>query len=472
MRWPLRLQILTPMALILLITVGSVSALNAWLAAARVRADVEAQLRDVSRTLEATNFPLESNVLKQTSALCGAELMVAGTDGEELASSLSDAVPAPARASITDWRRLQLAESITIRGEPYLQTAVKLDRRPVGGGEVELHIFYPERSVQTAMRQAALGPLFIGAGAVVLVSIAAWLVARSVTRPVHRLQEQVQKLIEHNYQAIDLPRRDDEVRDLAATVNELASRLARYEEEVRGNERLRTLAQLGSGIAHQVRNAATGCRIAIDLHERELTLRGQRNDERLHVAKRQLSLIETHVQRLLSLGKPTAPVRQRIELGALLDDTLELVEPTAAHLGVSLHTPDAWPNAAGEGDGEALQQMLVNLLINAIQATSANAVAAANNSAATPPQVTLEATLSGTTLTITIADNGPGLPDHVAEKLFQPFQSDKPGGTGLGLSVARQTARLHGGDVRWRRENGLTSFWVELPNWHGWDSHR
>ncbi|WP_254507872.1 sensor histidine kinase [Anatilimnocola floriformis] len=475
MRWPLRLQILTPMAIILLITVGCVSALNAWLAATRVRADVEAQLRDVAKTLESTNFPLESNVLRTTSALCGAELVVVNGRKEILASSLSATLfQDPAIfAEPTDWKELRLHDSVTLGAVAYLQADVKLDRRQVGGQVVGLHIFYPERTVQAAVRQAAWGPILIGMVALALVSVAAWLVALSVTRPVHRLQDQVGKLMNRDYEAIDLPQRDDEVRDLAATVNQLAQRLSQYEDEVRGNERLRTLANLGSGIAHQVRNAATGCRIAIDLHERDMAHSGAKPDERLHVAKRQLTLIETYVQRLISLAKPAAPVRERLELGALLDDTLELVQPTAAHLGVSLQTPADWPNAAGEGDGEALEQMLVNLLINAIQATSPQAVGqAVSKFSDSPPLVTLEATLTATTLTISIFDNGPGLPDRVAEKLFQPFISDKPGGTGLGLSVARQTARQHGGDVRWRRENGLTCFWVELANWHGWDSHR
>lgn len=473
MRWPLRLQILTPMAIILLVTVGSVSALNVWLAAARVRTDVEAQLRDVARTLEATNFPLESNVLKQTSGLCGAQLIVEDDTGKIMASSLPDGIfPGAPFAETTDWRELRLSDSVVIGSENYFEADVKLDRRAVGAKIVSLHIYYPERTWREAIRQAALGPILIGAVALALVSAAAWWVAASVTRPVHRLQEQVETLSDGNYQSLPLPQRDDEVRDLAATVNQLASRLARYEEEVRGNERLRTLAQLGSGIAHQVRNAATGCRIAIDLYERDAA-NTKPHDERLQVAKRQLTLIETHVQRLLSLGRPQEPVRERIELAALLEDTLELVRPTAAHLGVELQSNPDWPNAAGEGDGEALQQMLVNLLINAIQATSVPPTMPETPTAtAIQPRVTLEATLAGSTLTIAISDNGPGLPDHVAEKLFQPFQSNKPGGTGLGLSVARQTARLHGGEVRWRRENGLTCFWVELANWHGWDSHR
>jgi len=332
---------------------------------------------------------------------------------------------------------------------------------------VELYFFYPERTWQDATRQAAIGPMLIGFVALVLVGAAAWWVAASVTKPVHRLQEQVRRLTDRDYQAINLPRRNDEIRDLAETVNELAKRLAKYEEEVRGNERLRTLSQLGSGIAHQVRNAATGCRIAIDLHQRDCAANGAATDERLVVAKRQLSLIETHVQRLLSLGKPAEPVRERLELAALIEDTLELVRPTAAHLGIDLQIEGELPNAAGEGDGEGLQQMLVNLLINAIQAA-----APPMPERSQPPRVLLRATLEDNSITIAVVDNGPGLPDQVADKLFQPFASNKPGGTGLGLSVARQTARLHGGDIRWRREAGLTWFIVELPNWHGWHSDR
>ncbi|QDU30442.1 Sporulation kinase E [Anatilimnocola aggregata] len=468
MRWPLRLQILTPMAVILLVTVGSVSVLNAWLAATRVRTEVETQLRAVARTLEEGNFPLESNVLRQTSGLSGAELLVVNEVGETTAASFSATFPRTKFSAITDWRELQLSETFELQGQTYFHTGVKLDRRPVGGGLVELHIFYPERAWQQATRQASLGPLLIGGVALVVVSLAAWVVAASLTHPVRMLQTQVQEIARGNYESLPLPVRNDEVRDLATAVNQLAVRLSQYEAEVRGNERLRTLSQLGSGIAHQVRNAATGCRIAIDLHQRECPLtRDDQNSDRLQIAKRQLTLIETHVQRLLALGKPSEQLHERIELGALLDDTLELVRPTATHLGAELQVSTAWPNAATEGDGEALQQMLVNVLINAIQATT-NGGKQETHSA----RVILEATLIGSTLTIAVGDNGPGLPDHVAERLFQPFQSDKPGGTGLGLSVARHTARLHGGDVRWSRIGDLTWFYLELPNWHGWNSDR
>lgn len=456
------------MVVILLITIGSVSILNAWLAARRVRAEVESQLKNVAQTLEASNFPLESNVLQQTSALCGAQLVVVDETGTVLASSFAFDLPvSPAFTEPTDWRHLQLGESVSLGGENYFEADVKLDRQPIGGAIVGLHIFYPERTWREATRQAALGPLLIGAVALVLVSAAAWWVASSVAFPIQRLQSQVQKIANRDYRALTLPPRNDEVRDLAIAINQLAERLAKYEEEIRGNERLRTLAQVGSGIAHQVRNAATGCQIAIDLHQRDCARNGK-TDERLAVAKRQLSLIETHVQRLLALGKPAENVREKLELSALIEDTLDLVRPTADHLGVELRVEGSLPNASTDGDGEALKQMFVNILINAIQAAATDVKAAKRHSA----EVRLKATLEGNSITIAIGDNGPGVPDSVAATLFQPFASNKPGGTGLGLSVARHTARLHGGDICWRREGELTWFLVELPNWHGWHSDR
>jgi signal transduction histidine kinase len=457
------------MAIILMVTIGSMSAINAWLAAARVRAEVESQLRGVAKTLETSNFPLESNVLSQTSGLSGAEFAIFDEAGNTLATS-SPAIARPQTRTVEhSWRQLTLRGTTTINRESYVYGGVRLDRRPVGGNVVELQVFYPERTWRQATWQAALGPLVVGIVALVVVSIAAWLVAASVTRPVQLLQTQVIAIAQGNYQSLPLPDRQDEVRDLAGAVNQLAARLAQYEDEVRGNERLRTLAHLGSGIAHQLRNAATGCRIAIDLHQRDCSLQSvSSGDNRLQVAKRQLTLIETYVQRLLLLGKPTSQLHERVEVAALIEDALELVQPTATHLGVELRSKGNLPNAATDGDGEALEQMLVNVLINAIQAASENDAANRTQIA----HVILEAELNDSTLTLSIGDNGAGLPDHVAEKLFQPFQSDKPGGTGLGLSVARQTARLHGGEIYWKRIDNLTWFYLELPNWHGWNSDR
>ena len=70
---------------------------------------------------------------------------------------------------------------------------------------------------------------------------------------------------------------------------------------------------------------------------------------------------------------------------------------------------------------------------------------------------------SGDRVALAVEDSGPGPAESVHEKLFEPFVTEKPEGTGLGLFVSRQIAEAHGGSIRWERRDGMTRFIVELP---------
>ena len=123
----------------------------------------------------------------------------------------------------------------------------------------------------------------------------------------------------------------------------MTEKLSRYEDEVRRSERLRTLGQLGAGMAHQLRNAATGARMAIELHRRECPA-GQ-SDEALGVAMRQLRLMESYLQRFLTLGRGRPLPHQRLRLSGLLEDALELVRPACATRELSYNgrsVPSRW----------------------------------------------------------------------------------------------------------------------------------
>ena len=99
-----------------------------------------------------------------------------------------------------------------------------------------------------------------------------------------------------------VPAGDDEIRDLALSVNSMAEKLGQYEQDVRTSERVRTLGQLGAAVAHQLRNLATGARMAVELHRRECGGR-QRSAKSLEVALRQLRLMESYLQRFLRIGR-------------------------------------------------------------------------------------------------------------------------------------------------------------------------
>jgi signal transduction histidine kinase len=158
----------------------------------------------------------------------------------------------------------------------------------------------------------------------------------------------------------------------------------------------------------------------------------------------------------------------------LVADALDLTRSAAVHAGIDLvYNKNVFSRptdeATGEetelqdnynlvisGDADALRQLFVNLLLNAIDAVS--------GSDCETKRIEVEIQLADAcTAKVRIADNGPGPDAKVADRLFEPFITGKPEGTGLGLYVARQTVESHQGKIAWNRINGQTVFEVQFP---------
>ena len=465
MHLPLARQILLPMVGILLLAAAAASAVSAWVATVQVQHRLERQLEDVARTLSATNFPLETSVLRQTRGLTGAEYVLIDAAGVVVAATSDDLRPA-ADGSLPPGKGFDASRLIAAGGRSYFQAAVSIDRRPVGGQALVLHVFYPEADWREARWQATWPPLAIGGAASLLVGLVAYFVAARVTRPIGELRAQVARIAQGDFTAMPLPRTSDEVQDLARAVNQMAQRLAQYEDQTRRSERLRTLGTLGGGIAHQIRNAATGCRIALDLHHRDcpLAASGASDGEPLAVAVRQLELIETHVRRFLTLGQPSTSDREATDLVGVVQQAISLVTPMAEHVGAGIRFQRPPEPIVLTADGEALVQMVLNLLVNAVQAASGAKVAAGPTVREHDAEVVVRVQcLDDGRCHIAVGDAGPGPAAAMQDRLFEPFATDKPGGTGLGLVVTRRIAEDHGGLVRWERKEGRTWFLVELP---------
>jgi signal transduction histidine kinase len=103
------------------------------------------------------------------------------------------------------------------------------------------------------------------------------------------------------------------------------------------------------------------------------------------------------------------------------------------------------------GRREALRAALVNLALNAIDATGAGG------------HVSIAAEVGGGRITLAVEDDGPGPPTELGTALAEPFVTGKQEGVGLGLSVARAVAEQHGGTLAWRRADGRTRFTIALP---------
>ena len=144
--------------------------------------------------------------------------------------------------------------------------------------------------------------------AVVAMAIATWL-SRRLARPIGTLVARTAAIARGDFTPIPLAQRNDELRDLVESINGMAEQLAEYERQVRRQERLRALGQLGASMAHQLRNAATGGRMAIELHRRDCP--NANLGESLDVALRQLRLMESYLRQFLSAEESPRPFRRR-----------------------------------------------------------------------------------------------------------------------------------------------------------------
>jgi signal transduction histidine kinase len=458
MRWPIQIQLLGPMLSVVVLAIVLATAAGAYWGALQARRVQEENLRRVVATLAEATFPLSDHVLRQMSGLSGAEFVLFNEGGRQEAGTLPAAAGmAEELAAIKEESRLDFVARgppIMLGDQAYLGGRLPVVYRGAMRSPGSLVVLYPRDRWTASIRQAtypALGAGLVAAAVAVLVTS---LLARRFVRPIQQLGARAAVIANGDFTPMAVPSRNDEIRDLALSINCMTERLAQYESEVCRRERLRTLEQLGAGMAHQLRNAATGGRMAVELHRRECPIGA--DDESLEVALRQFRLMESYLRRFLGLGQTRDAPHRPVAVPALVEDILALVRPTCAHAGITLQFAPPGEPFEVLGDADALGQLLANLLLNAVEAAERQGGAAARVA------VELERTAPDRGV-LRVVDSGPGPAPGVQAQLFEPFVTDKPDGTGLGLFVARQIAEAHQGRIQWDRRGDATCFSVDFP---------
>ena len=454
MRWSLRYQLLIPPA-VLLLGVAGTTTWTATASAARARRDLETRMRNVAETLiRGPTFDLSHPILRQMRLLSGAEFVYRSAGGRYVPTL--DAVPddlPPPEAAHDDPQELRLEARVRVGGEPYLCSGVRLAPPREG----TLYILYPEALWRNALWEAVRPSLILG-GFLGLASVALAVgVGQRLTRRIQELERRTRQIADGDFSPMPLPRRDDELRDLGRSVNEMAERLARFQEAVQRTERLRLLGQVSGGLAHHLRNGATGARLAVQLHLREHDAwqqgKGPPPDpEALAVALRQLTLVENNLKRFLDLGNGKRAQAQPCSVRALVGEAVALLQPQCRHAGIELRWQPPVEELTLSGDLGQLQQLFFNVLGNAVEAAGPGGWV----------QVDCGLKDRASAIVVEVTDSGPGPPAELAARLFEPFVTAKPEGVGLGLAVARQVAEGHGGGVSWSRKDGHTCFRIEL----------
>ncbi|MDB5309280.1 MAG: kinA 1 [Gemmataceae bacterium] len=465
MRLSLRYRLLLPLTLLL---VGDAAA-TAWAATTAARAAerrLAGQLWAVARTLTESRpdsrntFPFTEFVLEKMKGLSGAEFLFVRPDKPTIAPTVTTFpaknTPPPADVPIAtpagDDEDHQLGPPVAVDGREYRCLRLQLrEPHPNAGGD--LYIFYPESLRRTAVWDAARPPLVFGVvGGLVAVGLAL-ATGTGLVRRIRVLDHRTRLIAGGDFRPMPLPRADDELTDLCRSVNDMARRLTEFQEAMQRSERLRVLGQFSGGLAHQLRNAAAGAKLAVELFMTENPLA---DPEPLRVALRQLARIETNLRQFLHLGKPPSGAKVPCDLMKLVDQSASLLKPQCQHAGIRLEWELPPGGAVVTGDPAQLSHLFGNVIGNAVEAAG--------------PEGTVEVRIAehgsrdkGRWFAVEVIDTGPGPPPEIAGKLFEPFVTGKEEGIGLGLAVAKQAAEAHGGKLSWDRRDGRTVFRIELP---------
>ncbi len=281
-----------------------------------------------------------------------------------------------------------------------------------------------------------------------------FLLAGRALRPVDRITRAAQSISAHDLsQRLDLDLPDDELGRLARTFDSMIARL---------DEAFRRQRRFTADASHELRTPLT-----IIKGDLSLALARPRDADYYHnvltEVDEEVDQMSRLVDRLLALARADAEGivihRQTVNLGVLLADLVEQTRPLAEARGLTLAAQIA-PDLAASVDPDAVTQIVLNLLDNAIKYTASG-------------RVRLSAHLAndrGGEIQIAVSDSGPGIPaehlPHIFERFYRVDQarSREMGGAGLGLAIARELARAHGGDVAVHSVPGEGStFTVHLP---------
>ena len=443
-----RLLVMPVVGLVLAAVVANV-AFAAWLAARRSLESARSAQEQVAAALERSRVSLSQPVLDTLRQLTGSEFLV--WNEATATAGLTTLKPSLLAAQEPATLAAAAGSNVLLAGTLYhVGTARGRGVRPE-----TLLVLTPVQSIARTTLEA-VWPVLAVAGGTLSVLIPLGLVATGrLARRLGAVERHVARIAEGQFGerlTDSLERGHDDIGRLVAGVNHMSETLSTLRGSLMAGERQRLLGQLAAGFAHELRNAVTGARLAIDLHRRRCPALA--DDDSLGVAIRQLDILEEEVRGLLALGRPGEATVSAITISELLGEVCELTGPRSEHAGTQLERLTVAYTIPLVGRREALRAALVNLVLNAIDAAGRGG------------RVRLSAVPADGEVHLAVEDDGPGPPPTLGPTLVEPFVTAKPEGIGLGLAVAKAVAEEHGGRLAWTRVAGRTTFTIVLPLGH------
>jgi signal transduction histidine kinase len=247
--------------------------------------------------------------------------------------------------------------------------------------------------------------------------------------------------------------------------------VAREAEALRGQQ-MATLAQLATGVAHEIRNPLTSVKMLVQVHLGALSEQGLPTED-MQIVEQEIRRMERSVNSLLEYARPEASEFKQFSIQDLLNRLLKLIEGRCESQRITLDVDYPASDLIVEGDAMQIQQVILNLCINAMDAMPSGGKLKLSVVKAEPQNRGDEnrdvnaKNREMSLVSISVRDSGSGICDSAKELIFQPFFTTKPNGIGLGLGICQRIAKAHGGSIVAKNNpGGGAIFTFNLPVQH------
>jgi signal transduction histidine kinase len=313
-------------------------------------------------------------------------------------------------------------------------------------------------SLRDPERHAVL--IVAGAGAVAICAVSMFVLAYLIQRPMVELQEKIEQVSKGDLNvAVSFSQRNDEIGDLGRNFNHMMQQLRESREEIERlhrtqmsrAEHLATLGELATGLAHEIRNPLAGIAGVIEIVGRDLPAtspaRAVVKDVRLEITRISRTLTD-----LLETARPRRPEVRRSNLNTTVEHAVMLARQQVLSRPIKIELQKALDLPEVEHDSDQIHQVVLNLLLNAVQAMEGAGT------------VRVEIGSRDDYASVVVSDTGRGISPQHLPNIFRPFYTTKGNGTGLGLSLARRIVEDHHGCIEVSSVVGKGSqFTVLLP---------
>jgi signal transduction histidine kinase len=302
--------------------------------------------------------------------------------------------------------------------------------------------------------------LVAATGAVAICGVMLVALAVVILRPLTELQRKIARVRQGDLNvAASFAGRKDEVGELGRDFNEMVGKLRESREETNRvhraemsrAEHLATLGELAAGLAHEIRNPLAGIAGAIQILGQDLPSSSPGREIWKDVQD-EIQHIQKILNELLEYARPRPPQFQSADLTATAEQAVRLAQQQVLSRPITIELKKGELLEAVEHDAAQIQQLLLNLLLNAIQAIEAEG------------HIEVCVRRAGQFAEIQVTDTGRGIDPRHLQDIFRPFFTTKGKGTGLGLSLAQRIAEGHGGRIEVSSTPGKGSrFTLRLP---------